>query len=53
MSRPTMLMFRSPKEKTPGFYEVKVTNDGWSIDINKITTIKEEVYKDNENINKR
>lgn len=26
--RPTMLMFRSPKERTPEFYAPRITNDG-------------------------
>jgi hypothetical protein len=28
MSRPTELLFRSPKEKTPACYNVKVTQNG-------------------------
>jgi len=28
-----MLMFRSPKEKTPDYYKPQITNDGYDIGI--------------------
>ena len=38
--RPTMLMFRSPKERTPEFYAPKVLNDGSILNINKSKNTK-------------
>ena len=37
--RPTMLMFRSPKEKTPEFYDPQITFDGHMLNALKIETI--------------
>eukprot|EP00347_Sterkiella_histriomuscorum_P021371 403334214 len=38
--RPTLLMFRSPKERTPGFHDVIVTNNGNRLDYTPSDHIK-------------
>ena len=33
--RPTFLQFKSPKERTPGFYDTHITSNGDSLDLKK------------------
>lgn len=43
--RPTMLMFRSPKERTPEFYNPKVTSDGHLLSFGRLPTKKRKMSK--------
>ncbi|CDW81792.1 UNKNOWN [Stylonychia lemnae] len=48
--RPTLLMFRSPKERTPGYHDIKVKNDGTNLDYGALDFFK---YKFNNSFNGR